>query len=312
MIKKILCLFALFLLLGCDDGDMAFETFDFSNQAQQACDDSGLIFKINQLEVLLLNIEPSNFPNAVTPPEGRIVTLNGTSNSVVYRNYSGVVTADVLCSNVPPATPTVLEEYLGDNGGTLRIITTERRDEQNVLQGYDHQITLVSVKFNNGESNIIINDNNFGVYSTPVNYTFNFGDEENEITVQKCNSLVYKVNANESLVLQLDSLAFPNVVGNREVSLNATNDNNDVYFDVYSATVSTSSICDAVAPITPVINNRYTATSGKLKIETTLTDTIYTHKIFFSDVIFTNTNSSGEVIRIGQSADYLFGTYTPE
>ena len=138
--KKFLGLVALLLIMGCDDGDMSFDTFDFTDAVAQKCTDGNILYKINGSEVLILDIDPSNFINA-EDLQGKIIPI-GTTNKVTYRNYSGTVTnsSGIICTDVPPATPTVIEEWIAV-GGSIKIITSKLLDNEGNINGYAHQIT---------------------------------------------------------------------------------------------------------------------------------------------------------------------------
>ncbi|RZJ75171.1 MAG: hypothetical protein EOO45_06420 [Flavobacterium sp.] len=319
--KKIFGLLALVLLMGCDDGDMTFNTFDFTNAAVQSCDvESNIIYKANGTEVLLLDLAPSNFINVVTGTEGRIVTIGG-ANSVVYRNYSGNVTTGptgTLCNAIPPASPTVREEWQGVDGGRIKIVTSQVRSDQGVLTGYTHQITLMEVRFRKGDEEITISDNLFGSYSTPLGYIFNFGQEIDgidQIAIEDCNDLVYKKNNAEALILNLPASAYPQTEGSTEITIEPGNF--FLFFRVYTGSISNSVLCDPLPPITPVLKEGWLATEGKIKINAIVTDGVLRYKIYFADVIFTNSDNSGEGFNVGMANDdgtpndYLFGTYTP-
>jgi hypothetical protein len=87
--KKLLFLIASILLLqACDDGDITLESFDFETATVQSCPSNNLVFKINENELLLLNIPTSSFVNEETPDGSpRIVAVNST-NKIIYRIYS--------------------------------------------------------------------------------------------------------------------------------------------------------------------------------------------------------------------------------
>ena len=116
--KKFLYLICfVFLLNGCDDGDLEVESFDFSTAQTDTCNENTenfFLFKINDKEALILKIAESNFPNTVTP-EGspRIIPIS-TTNKVIYRLYDGEVEGGgngTVCSAIPSSTPNVDAEW---------------------------------------------------------------------------------------------------------------------------------------------------------------------------------------------------------
>lgn len=315
--KKIFALLALLAFLsGCDDGDMAFKTFNFSNAQPQRCSNSNLIFKVQDTEVLILNLDPAALLNAETPDdEPRIITVSGTgANSIIYRNYSSTVSGTaVLCSGIPPATPTVNEEWIGE--GTLQIITDPVLTE-GVLTGYTHQIILISIRFSKSDEEITINNNLFGSVSTTLGYTFSFGTEEEPGTVYECNGMIFKRSTDEALQLLVENGTFTNTPGVVNLELGGIGNLNRLIFDVYNGTITNNTLCDAIAPVTPVIEQRWNATSGIVEITTTesnVTPGTYVHTIRFIDVIFTNADNTGAMFTVlpnGEGNYYYFGTYT--
>mgnify|MGYP003459866574 CR=1 FL=1 len=152
--KKLLVLVAsVFMLQACDDGDITLESFNFDDVAIQECTDNNLIFKINNDELLLLNIPESSFANVETPDGSpRIVPIN-TINQVIYRIYSENVTSTSICALVPPATPVVEQEW-NASGGTIEIITDALYASDGItITGYTHNIRFVNVNFS-GTSNL--------------------------------------------------------------------------------------------------------------------------------------------------------------
>lgn len=309
LMKKFLGLVALLLVMGCDDGDMSFDTFDFTDATAQKCADGNILYKINGSEVLILDIDPSNFVNAENL-EGTIIQI-GSANKVTYRNYSGIVSSSsgIICTDVPPASPTVIEEWIAV-GGSIRIITSKLLDDEGNVNGYAHQITLVSVDFSNAEQNIIIQDNNFGTYNTTLGYTFDFtGTETNPVVVNSCingNGLIYKKNGSEALIINIPPTDFPTTEGSTDITLNETN--RRVIFDVYSGSPSIDNICGSVIPpVTPVIEQRWNA-EGTLHIETTISDGQPVHDITLN-VTFINSANGQETF---EKMDYNFGVYPPQ
>lgn len=304
--KKLAALFAaLILISSCDDGDMTLKSFNFGDANAQTCA-NGLLFKINGTEALILDLQESAFANVATGTEGRIITI-GSGNSIRYRNYSGNVSSSSLCAELPPASPVVSEEWIGI-GGTIRIITTPVVGEDNTtITGYSHAVTLVNVTFTKGEETIIINDNDFGTINTTLDYSFNFEGADNAYS--SCNGLIYRINQDESLILALAGGIINNANGTTTTDLGITTDGTDVIFNVYSANPSSANICYGVPPISPVVSQRWYATSGTLKVDSVLdtTGTFYTHTLTLQNAVFTNADGSGETFT--RTGDYVLGTY---
>ncbi len=56
--KKIIGLFAfMFLLNGCDDGDLIIETIDFADVTADNCEENNAVYKIKENELVSFNIK---------------------------------------------------------------------------------------------------------------------------------------------------------------------------------------------------------------------------------------------------------------
>ena len=167
--KKLLVLVAsVFMLQACDDGDITLESFNFDDVAIQECTDNNLIFKINNDELLLLNIPESSFANVETPDGSPRIVNVSSSNQIIYRIYSGTVTDDNLCDLIPPATPVVKNEW-NATGGTIEIITDALYDVDGItINGYTHNIKFKNVNFSNPDNSFSFTEYIFGNYETDL------------------------------------------------------------------------------------------------------------------------------------------------
>jgi len=165
MKKVIVFMFCLFLF-ACDDGDLTLQSFNFEGQNIQKCTNNNLIFKIKNDELLLINIPGSNFANTVTPDDQpRVVNIN-SSNSIIYRKYSGNLSSSTICSTLAPANPVVNKEW-NATGGTILIATNALFDiDGTTLIGYTHNITFVNVSFSNSDNTFSFTTYLFGDYET--------------------------------------------------------------------------------------------------------------------------------------------------
>jgi len=317
--KKIFGLFAmLFLLTGCDDGDITFKSFNFTNATAQACTNSGIIYKVQGSEALLLQLAPNTLINAENKNEvgddiPRMITLGG-SNTLVYRTYNGPVSSTSICSAVPPANPAVVEEYSAQAGGMLSVITKAVRNSQNVLTGYNHVITIINATFSREEESIIITDNVFGSFISPVTYRFDFEDEASNVTLQSCgnfNDGIFTVNGDEALVFDIQPFDFPTSNTITEIDFGATSETRAISFIEYNGTAVSTLFCDLVPPITPVATKRWEAESGKLRIETNVVGgATYEHVFFLDNVTFSNTLNSLEKFVVNKTGGYRVGKVT--
>jgi hypothetical protein len=90
--------------------------FDYVTAAMQNCDTNNLVFKYNTNNALLLDVPATLFANEETLGTPREALINTTTHKVVYRVYSGSLNANYFCSAITPATPTLTEEWVADNG----------------------------------------------------------------------------------------------------------------------------------------------------------------------------------------------------
>ncbi len=302
--KKLIGLLAVLFLMGCDDGDMSFETFDFSDSEPQVCGESDVLFKINGTEVLILNIDFENFSNVA---KNDTITLE--ANDLIYRNYNGNVSSSVICSVIPPANPQVIEEWGSSQGAKINIFSSPITDDEGITTGYSHVIKIISVEFNKGDETIVITDNNFGSYTTDLSYNFDF----TEGTVNRCtNGLLYKRNLNESIVLALTPEAyaslFPNENSDAPRTITVDPNDNRLIFDIYTGNITADVICADVPPVTPTIAERWNA-EGTISV-TTEFDTVnndYRHNIKLIGVVFVNSLNPQETFEFDE---YDLGDYT--
>lgn len=167
--KKLFVLVAsVFMLQACDDGDITLESFNFDTVGIQKCTNNNLIFKINGDELLLLNIPAASFANEETPDGSpRVVNVNA-SNQIIYRIYSGNINSNSICSTIPPASPTVQNEW-NATGGTIEIVTDALYALDGVtITGYTHNIKFKNVNFSGSSNSFSFIEYTFGNYETSL------------------------------------------------------------------------------------------------------------------------------------------------
>ena len=139
--------------------------------------------------------------------------------------------------------------------------------------------------------------------------SFNF----DTVDVQECttNDLVFKINGEELLLLNIPASSFANQEtpdgSPRIVNVSATN---QIIYRIYSGNVASTNICATIPPATPVVEQEWNATGGTIEIITdALYDTDgmtiigYTHNIKFVNVNFSGPSNSFSF------TEYLFGNY---
>ena len=114
----------------------------------------------------------------------------------------------------------------------------------------------------------------------------------------KTNALIYKLKAQESLLIQLPENSLPTdaTVAGTPLMFDINNSTYRVVYRAYNGTVAVPNICGAIPPTTPAVTEEWQATAGKIAItslQTTKTNedgstqiTGYTHNINFQNITF--------------------------
>lgn len=312
--KKIIGLFAfMFLLNGCDDGDLTIETIDFEDVTADNCTENNIVYKIKENEILLIEIPPESYLNQVTPLNDPRQIVISTTNKVIYRSYNGTVTEDNVCATIQPITPTVTEQWVATSG-TIQITTTAvvvpntslTSGNATRITGYNHNIIFKNITFDKPGNDQLYDSFTFGSYVTPATaLPFSFDDE-----VEKCSSgnTVFNISGSEALVLNLDDSFFPAASGTQTALISATN---KVTYTLFTAGGLTSdNFCTTPAPITPaasqiwIAEDGVTATSGIIEVVTTTLGTQFLHTIHLKKVTFTR---NGSEFYLGD--DYIYGSF---
>jgi len=134
--KKTSLIAFLLLFLSCDDGDFNIPSFDFENITINNCGDL-VLHKISssKKEALILKLDLSNseentyFKTPLT--DQNYVILENGSHQMTYRIFNGMVSSSYFCQDIPPSSPTVLEEWFGN--GTLQVNNTIVLDDEDMV-----------------------------------------------------------------------------------------------------------------------------------------------------------------------------------
>lgn len=120
--------------------------FDYATATTQTCSGNNLIFKYNNSNALLLDVDPALFNSTIGTKTAEI----SATNQVIYRVYSGNLNTNFFCSAITPTTPTLTEEWVAENGvvGTSGIIKVETTQE--TATTYKHVIKLFNTTFKKG------------------------------------------------------------------------------------------------------------------------------------------------------------------
>ncbi|MCF8322188.1 MAG: hypothetical protein K9I26_03485 [Flavobacterium sp.] len=295
--KRFLGLLVLVLLLnGCDDGDLILETINFDNATTQSCSSNNILYRLNEKEALLLEIDKSIFKSEPTPTNEPIEITIGEDNRVIYRFYNGEVGSATICETIPPATPIVVDEWTTE-GGTIQIYTTAIKTTNATtnatkITGYNHNIVFKDVTFLKKNGTQVYESFTFGNYETKVDLLpFSFDQ-----TIEKCatNSpnLLYNFNSSESLTLDID----PSLLANEVTALNTPRtgllsaSNNILTYRFYSGLLNEDYFCKANLPTSPSVSQEWKAVSGVsnssgiIEVTTTTNGTGFKHTIVLKKV----------------------------
>lgn len=294
--------FGLLLLVlslnGCDDGDLILETIDFDDATTLSCSTNNVLYRLNEKEALLLEIPKSIFQNEPTPVNEPIEISIGGDNRVIYRFYNGVVATDNICETIPPATPSVVDQWTA-TGGTIQIYTTSVKTTNTTtnstkITGYNHNIVFKNITFSKTNGTQVYENFTFGNYVTTItSLPFNFDQ-----TIEKCEvntpNLIYNYNSNEALTLEID----PSLLKNEDTPLNSprtgllSDSNNILKYRFYNGLLTAGYFCNSSLPSTPIIDQEWNAvagvavTSGIIEVTTTTNSPGFKHTIVLKKVTF--------------------------
>ncbi len=155
------------LLISCNDGDLQIETIDFDSASLQFCESevttaSSIFFKLNTTEALILDLQNGVLKNEASG--GQIISTVPGQSKITYRTFSDNVSKNYFCDEIPPPTPTVLEEIEAEGG---EVFITTVQSESDTTQ-YEHTIEFsgISLVNSSGERITDLSINNFGMITT--------------------------------------------------------------------------------------------------------------------------------------------------
>ena len=314
--KRVLSLLVFVLLLnGCNDGNLTVGTIDFSNATTQSCSTTNIIYKLNAQEALILEIPTTSFVNEPTVPGTPLnIPIDNSTYRVVYRSYSGKITSDNICNAIPPATPTVTDQWTATSG-IIQIITTPITVAgtiagSTVITGYNHNIIFKNITFSRTSGNQVYETFAFGDYVTPAT-TFPFAFNKILTQCSTTKQIYNYTTSGEALTLDID----PTLIQSSETPLNKPRTGvisattNKLIYRLYNGLLTSSYFCGTTLPQSPTFNEEWigvagvTGVSGTIEVTTVKNGTTaYTHTIVLKNVTLTNGTSS---FNLGDS--YIYG-----
>jgi len=134
--KKLLILIAISsLCFACNDGDIIVRDFNFEESNLDNCGGPGgyTFFNINNsaaAESISLILSTTDLLFLESGVEEYV--LDGNSNIVDYRKYNDDVSSDYFCSNIPPTSPIVTLEFVGESGIAELSTVVSRLDDDGI------------------------------------------------------------------------------------------------------------------------------------------------------------------------------------
>lgn len=171
LMKKILFFLVLILFIACDDGDLQIETLDFDSVNLAFCDTpvastSNILFKINGDEALILTLQSGVLNNGVIGNDTIVTESSVASQSqITYRIFSDNVSTAYFCNDIPPVTPTVVEEIEAEDG-TVTIKSIMSADS--TLFNHVIELSGISLVSGTGERITDLTISEFGEVTTAV------------------------------------------------------------------------------------------------------------------------------------------------
>jgi hypothetical protein len=267
MMKRVLSLLVFVLILSaCDDGNLTQEEINFEDISTQNCGTNDVIYKLKEKEALLVEIPKSSFTNEPSSTGTSTILDINSSNRVVYRFYNGAVSADNICETIPPATPSVTDQW-NATAGKIQIFTTAVKtvnatDNSTRISGYNHNIIFKNITFAKSSGTQVYETFPFGDYVTSATALPFLFDK----TVEKCSSsnLIYNYTSSESLTLAID----PNLITNVVTPLNSPRtgiigtSTNVLKYRLFTGLLTSDYFCNSTTPSTPAISQEWSAVTG--------------------------------------------------
>lgn len=158
LMKKLLLLLVL-TSVACSDGDFTAPGFEF-DETISSCGNYTL-YKTNtkKTEVLVLTIPESYLGTA---EQEKTYPISATA-IVTYRVFDNGIGNDYFCQPLPPTSPKVIKNIKA-NSGNITIITTEILKD-GVVTGFNYDISLTELLFDDGKERIFYETYHFGIFT---------------------------------------------------------------------------------------------------------------------------------------------------
>jgi len=155
--RKIVILLLALVLNSCNDGNFQVPSFNFTETVNH-CGEY-VLYRTNtkKTEVLTLVLSLNEINTTVqtkTYPISNLMPVN-------YRIFDSPIGTNYFCQTIPPANPNVLKELNAIDGEVT--ITTTSVKENDIITGYDYNITINNLLFKDGDQKVFFETFNFGI-----------------------------------------------------------------------------------------------------------------------------------------------------
>jgi hypothetical protein len=322
--------FALLLLTltlsSCENGDLNQVTFEFNDTPATACNvnvtDAFFIYKIQDRRALIVQLQESNFENEITADkliQPIPLEINAANIRLIYREYSDDVTKNTICSTIPAANPTVVQEREA-TAGTITVTTTAIKSAPNAngarsITAYLHTLVFRDLVFDLGDGNTQINEAFTQVtYQTTATAFTSFAGPSPLFSCTNAPIVLFKFLNKQALVLNLSAAdaaeLFSNSPGPKSILLSDENSLKRLFFNTAVSTLTESYFCTNPAPVNPSITDAFTAENGVVGqsgiIEVTTLSSIngFKHTIVFKNMIFAKGS-----LKVEMGNEFIFGEF---
>lgn len=324
--KKIFSLLLLIVLFSnCDDGDLTEVSFEFDATTAGKCGSGTpdfFIYKIQDQRALIIQLPESSFKNEIsadksTPPLQ--LGINNTSIRLIYREYSGKITSNTMCSTVPVSSPIVTEERAATSG-TITITTTALKSEPDAngatrITGYLHTLVFNDLVFDLGNGNTQINEAITQVtYQTDAITFTSFAGLSPVFSCGTDITNLFKYLDKQAIVLDLSNddaaFLFSGEPGPKTKLISNDTKLTRLFFNTTINTLNNTYFCTDPLPDTPPIidvfaaENGATDQSGIIEVTTLPSDIGFKHTIIFRKVRLVK-----GTLKVEMGNEYIFGTF---
>ena len=141
MIKKGIVCLLLMTLFSCNDGDVFFTELTFDDFEVQYCEGSSslIFYKITDEPYQTISFTTALANTSFLTTPGDHTSTITASDSFYYRQYNGNPSI-IFCSDFPPSTPTITNEFVSTTGTVQYANTMTQEDRDNVddaSEGFD-------------------------------------------------------------------------------------------------------------------------------------------------------------------------------